>query len=516
MSSNPNKIVKNTSFLYGKMCITIFFTFYTTRLVLQSLGVVDYGIFGVVGGAVNMLGFLSASMAATTQRFMSFFEGSGNFEDKKQIFNVSIVLHIIIAVCAGLLLYGFSYLFFEKIINVPVERLYAAKVVYYSMVVSVIITVLSVPYDAVINSHENMLYYSVVGVIESLGKLVIAIYITMFASGDKLITYGILMVFLSVAVMMAMQIYCCKHYAECVFKPTAHFSIEKLKQMTSFASWKLSTQFTSMLGNYGIGLLMNHYFGAVINAAISIANQIISQLQVFSNNMMKAVNPAIVKSEGQNNRENMLEVSMYSCKYSFLIFAVFAAPALVCLDKLLVWWLVNVPKWAYLMALIGIVRSLNECLLLPLETSIGATGKIKGNSLYSSLINILPLAILVVLFSMGYSPMAYIIVSFVIWGILYELKTIYFAKKVCQLDILMFVSKYLKRPYIVFVISVTCGVCVRFLVGESVLNILFTVTIVLITFISSVWYFVMDKNEKRYVRNIAMLIYCKISKHQRK
>lgn len=129
MSSNPNKIVKNTSFLYGKMCITIFFTFYTTRLVLQSLGVVDYGIFGVVGGAVNMLGFLSASMAATTQRFMSFFEGSGNFEDKKQIFNVSIVLHIIIAVCAGLLLYVFSYLFFEKIINVPVERLYAAKVV---------------------------------------------------------------------------------------------------------------------------------------------------------------------------------------------------------------------------------------------------------------------------------------------------------------------------------------------------------------------------------------------------
>ena len=369
MSSSPNRIVKNTFFLYGKMLITIFFTLYTTRLVLKSLGVVDYGVFGVIGGAVNMLGFLSASMAATTQRFMSYSEGTGNLEDKRQVFNVSVILHFIIAICACLLLCSFSYLFFDKIINVPVERLYAAKVVYYSMVFSVTVTVLSVPYDAVINSHENMLYYSIVGIIDSFVKLIIAIYIATSVSGDKLIVYGILMAVLSIVVMIVMQIYCHKYYSECVFKPLTYFSKKKLKQMSSFASWKLSTQFTSMVGNYGAGLLMNHYFGAVINAAISIASQVISQLQSFSNNMIKAVNPAIVKSEGENNRESMLQVSMYSCKYSFLIFAIFAAPALVCLDKLLVWWLVDVPQWAYLMTLVGILRSLNECLLLPLAVS---------------------------------------------------------------------------------------------------------------------------------------------------
>lgn len=358
MSSSPNRIVKNTFFLYGKMLITIFFTLYTTRLVLKSLGVVDYGVFGVIGGAVNMLGFLSASMAATTQRFMSYSEGTGNLEDKRQVFNVSVILHFIIAICACLLLCSFSYLFFDKIINVPVERLYAAKVVYYSMVFSVTVTVLSVPYDAVINSHENMLYYSIVGIIDSFVKLIIAIYIATSVSGDKLIVYGILMAVLSIVVMIVMQIYCHKYYSECVFKPLTYFSKKKLKQMSSFASWKLSTQFTSMVGNYGAGLLMNHYFGAVINAAISIASQVISQLQSFSNNMIKAVNPAIVKSEGENNRESMLQVSMYSCKYSFLIFAIFAAPALVCLDKLLVWWLVDVPQWAYLMTLVGILRSL--------------------------------------------------------------------------------------------------------------------------------------------------------------
>lgn len=512
MSRNPNKIVKNTFFLYGKMCVTIFFTLYTTRLVLKSLGVVDYGIFGVIGGAVNMLGFLSASMAATTQRFMSYSEGSGNFEDKKQVFNVSMMLHFIIAVCACILLCSFSYLFFDKIINIPIERLYAAKVVYYSMVFSVVIAVLSVPYDAVINSHENMLYYSIVGIIDSFGKLTIAVYITTFVSGDKLIVYGILMAALSIAVMMAMQIYCHKHYPECVFKPVTYFSKKKMKQMASFASWKLSTQFTSMVGNYGAGLLMNHYFGAVINAAISIASQVISQLQAFSNNMIKAVNPVIVKSEGENNRENMLQVSMYSCKYSFLIFALFAAPALVCLDKLLVWWLVNVPQWAYLMTLVGILRTLNECLLLPLETSIGATGKIKGNSFYSSLINMFPLLLLILLFYMGYSPMAYIVVSFLVWGIIYELKTVYFARKICRLNIRTFFNGYVKRPYITFLFSVALGVLVRFLLGNSTLSIWITIIIVLIVFIFCVWFFVMEMIEKEYVKNMVKYFYCKINR----
>ena len=487
MSSSPNRIVKNT------------------------LGVVDYGVFGVIGGAVNMLGFLSASMAATTQRFMSYSEGTGNLEDKRQVFNVSVILHFIIAICACLLLCSFSYLFFDKIINVPVERLYAAKVVYYSMVFSVTVTVLSVPYDAVINSHENMLYYSIVGIIDSFVKLIIAIYIATSVSGDKLIVYGILMAVLSIVVMIVMQIYCHKYYSECVFKPLTYFSKKKLKQMSSFASWKLSTQFTSMVGNYGAGLLMNHYFGAVINAAISIASQVISQLQSFSNNMIKAVNPAIVKSEGENNRESMLQVSMYSCKYSFLIFAIFAAPALVCLDKLLVWWLVDVPQWAYLMTLVGILRSLNECLLLPLETSIGATGKIRGNSFYSSLINIFPLLLLVILFYIGYSPMAYIVVSFSVWGIIYELKTVYFAKKVCRLNIKIFFNEYIKKPYITFLFSVAWGLLVRFLLGDNILSICTTIICVLGVFISLVYFYVMGMTEKKYAKNVVKNICYKIN-----
>ena len=183
----------------------------------------------------------------------------------------------------------------------------------------------------------------------------------------------------------------------------------------------------------------------------------------------------------------------------------------MCLDKLLVWWLVDVPQWAYLMTLVGILRSLNECLLLPLETSIGATGKIRGNSFYSSLINIFPLLLLVILFYIGYSPMAYIVVSFSVWGIIYELKTVYFAKKVCRLNIKIFFNEYIKKPYITFLFSVAWGLLVRFLLGDNILSICTTIICVLGVFISLVYFYVMGMTEKKYAKNVVKNICYKIN-----
>lgn len=502
----------NTFFLYGKMCITIFLSFLSTRIVLQALGVVDYGVFGVIGGAVNMLGFLSASMAATTQRFMSYSEGNGNFEDKKQVFNVSIVLHALIAICAVVLLCSFSPLLFETIINIPSERIYAAKVVYFSMVFSVAVTVLTVPYDAVINSHENMLYYAIVGVAEGIGKFLIALYVTIVIPDNRLIIYGVLTASLSIVVMIAMRIYCQKRYAECQFNPFVCFSMHKMKEMAHFALYKLCAQTTSMVGNFGIGLLANHYFGAFINAAISISSQTVAYLQSFSNNMMKAINPVIVKSEGENSRGSMLVVSMYSCKYSFLILAVFAVPILVYLDKILALWLVNVPEWAYLMSLFAIVRALNECMFLPLETSIGAVGNIKGNSLWSSIINLLPLLILFILFHYGFSPMAYIVVPLIFWGVAYELKTLWFAKKVCGLRVGSFLNSFVKWPYGVLCASVLFGIVIRLLIGDSIGALFLALPLVVLFFLTLVWLFAMDATEKKYAKIVFDKILNKIKK----
>src|SRR5690554_5662005 len=156
------------------MAITVFVSLYTTRILLSSLGAIDFGIFNVVGGAIAMLGFLNAAMAGATQRFMSIAEGEGKPEKKKAIFNISIVLHLVIAVMVGLVLLIAGYFFFNGILNIPDNRVYAAKVVYGSMIISTMFTVMTVPYEAVLNSYENMLYYAIVGVIESFLKLAVA------------------------------------------------------------------------------------------------------------------------------------------------------------------------------------------------------------------------------------------------------------------------------------------------------------------------------------------------------
>ena len=172
--STANRVIKNTGFLYAKMGITMFISLYTTRLILNSLGASDFGIFNIVGGAISMLGFLNAAIASATQRFMSYSEGEGNREKQKSIFNVSFILHLGISIIVGISLLIAGYFFFNGILNIPQNRILAAKVVYGSLIISTMFTVMTVPYDAAMNAHENMKYYAVIGVFEAILKLAVA------------------------------------------------------------------------------------------------------------------------------------------------------------------------------------------------------------------------------------------------------------------------------------------------------------------------------------------------------
>lgn len=218
MSQTANRVIKNTGYLYGKMAITMFISLYTTRLILNSLGASDFGIFNIVGGAIAMLGFLNAAMASATQRFMSYAEGEGDKEKQKYIFNISVVLHIIISAIVAVILFIAGYFFFNGFLNIPMERLDAAKVVYSSLIVSTILTMINVPYDAVMNAHENMRYYAVIGIVESFLKLTVA-FVCVHSSGDKLIVYGMLMAAIPLVTLTIMKIYCHRHYEECVINP---------------------------------------------------------------------------------------------------------------------------------------------------------------------------------------------------------------------------------------------------------------------------------------------------------
>ena len=434
MSSTANRVVKNTGFLYAKMGITMFISLYTTRLILNSLGAADFGIFNIVGGAIAMLGFLNAAMAGATQRFMSYSEGEGNKKKQKSIFNISILLHFFIALAAGIALLIAGYFFFNGILNIPADRIFAAKVVYGCLIVSTMFTVMSVPYDAVLNAHENMKYYAIVGIIESLLKLSVAL-IVVYTFSDKLIVYGVLMACIPLITLTIMRIYCHKLYTECTIAPKKYCDKTMMKEMTSFAGWNFSGTIASLIGNYGNGILINHFFGVALNAAMGIGNQLNGQLSIFSNNMLKALTPIIVKKEGARDRQGMLQYSFIGCKLSFALLAFFAIPCVIETPFILKIWLKNVPEWTILFFRLQLLRTLLEQLTISLGTTLSAEGHIKEMNIISFFTNLLPLIILWFLFSIGFPPYWLYIVAILSMVVLPSIAKLYYCKKYCNLKI---------------------------------------------------------------------------------
>ncbi|HLP06204.1 MAG TPA: hypothetical protein VK152_12320, partial [Paludibacter sp.] len=259
------RIAQNTVILYARMAITVFISLYSTRLILEALGAGDYGILNVVGGAIAMLLFLNNAMTTATQRFMSYSQGIDNKEKQIQIFNVSVVLHLLIAGIIFLVLEGAGYILFDGILKISPERLEAAKLIYQFMVFSTLFTVVSVPYDALINAHENMLLVAILGIVDAFLKLAIAFYI-LHTPYDKLAAYGFLLAVLTVFGLVLRQLYCRRFYAESRISFSRHFNKELFVEMSRFAGWSFLGATTSMFGYYGQGIVLNVFFGTVVNA----------------------------------------------------------------------------------------------------------------------------------------------------------------------------------------------------------------------------------------------------------
>ncbi|ORL43740.1 MATE family efflux transporter [Zunongwangia atlantica] len=504
--SSANRVIKNTGFLYAKMGITMFISLATTRLVLNALGAADFGIFNVVGGAIAMLGFLHAAMSTATQRFMSFYEGKGEKDKQKHIFNVSLVLHFLIAIGLGLILLVAGYFFFNGVLNIAPDRIYAAKVVYGSLIVSTMFTVMSVPYEAVLNAHENMLYYSIVGVIESLLKLAVALIVVNYV-GDKLELYGLLTACIPLLVLTVMRIYCHKKYSECVLAPKKYWEPILMKEMTSFAGWNLFGTASGMISQYGIGIVLNTFYGTILNAAHGIANQLSGQLMAFSNNMMKAVNPVIVKSEGGGNRDKMLKTSLFSAKLSFLMLAFFAIPFMIETPYILKIWLKNVPPWAILFVRLQLFRSLIEQLTIMIGRTISAQGNIRNFMKIKSILNVLPIVLTYLLFIYDFPPFYMYVVWILCWGVFGGCVTLYFANRNCGLSYQSFYEIVFKPVLLLFLIITTIGCIASYCMEPGILR-LFIVTVV--TCVSFVLLYVLrfsSELEKKLFRSLLKKIF---------
>ncbi|AWW29063.1 hypothetical protein DN752_02315 [Echinicola strongylocentroti] len=411
-----NRVVFNTGILYGRIIVTVCISLFTTRIVLDALGAEDYGIFNLIAGVIVMLSFLKNAMATSTQRFLSFFQGKNDKVMQAKIFWNSLFFHLILGVVILILLEIAGLFLFDGFLNIPLDKLDEAKTVYRFMAINVFFLILSVPYNGSLVAHENMIYVALINILEVLLKLAIAISLY-HSADDKLVVYGLMMAGISSISFTGYALYCIRVYEECKLKNRQGIDKKMLKELGAYASWNLFGSLCSLGRTQGLAVILNLFFGAIINSAYAIANQVGGQLMFLSTTMLKSINPQIMKSEGNGDRKRMLRLALIASKFGFFLLSIVAVPFIFEMDNILAVWLKEVPDYAAIFCKMVLVGAIINQLTIGLQSAIQATGRIKAYQATVGSVLLLNLPLAFLLLKMGfaaYSVLAgYIVVEFI-------------------------------------------------------------------------------------------------------
>lgn len=495
--STSQRVIKNTLYLYMRTVVSLLASVFTTRILLDALGTSDYGLYNVVGGAIAMLGFLTASMSSATQRFLSYAEGAGDKDKTVKYFNNSIIIHYGLALIMLLVFIVAALFFFNGILNVPADRRFVAVVVYICMLISTAFSVTVVPYDAEINAHENMLFYSLLGILDVLFKLAIAVAVCFFDS-DKLVFYAVLMAVESFVLRFISQQYCRRRYEECrQVNLRKHYDKAVIKEMTSFAGWNLTNIATGMISLYGMNIVINHYFGTSVNAAMGIATQLSGAMMSVSANMIKAVTPIIVKAESGKQHNKMINITYVSCKFSYLLFLYMCIPFLFFMPQILSLWLVETPKWTEEFCTLLIITTLLEQMTVTIYQSILAVGNIRKYNIVRSINNSIVLPISIFAFHFFDMPPYWVLIIWLIFrAVIGGSINVYYAKKNVRLSISIFTSKVMQPAFLATIASAILGLFCSFCGIVLKTHWLFNLILIFALSIPIIWFIAISNREK--------------------
>ncbi len=373
-TANNKRIARNTILLYARMLFLMLVSLYTSRVILNALDVEDYGIYNVVGGVVTMFTMLSGSLSAAISRFITFELGTGDTEKLKRVFSSSVTIQAGIALIIILLAETVGLWFLNYKMVIPEGRLAAANWCFQFSVITFVVNLVSVPYNAAIIAHERMAAFAYISILEGVGKLIIALCIT-FNPFDRLIFYALMIALLSWTLRIIYTHYCKKHFEECTY----HFvyDCDMLRKMFSFAGWNFFGAGSWQLMTQGVNLLLNVYFGVAVNAARGIANQVDTAILQFVNNFTTAINPQITKSYASGDKQYMFSLMFRGAKFSYFLMLFFAIPILCETEFILKVWLGVVPEHAASFARLALIVSMIHVLSNTMITAMLATGDIK-------------------------------------------------------------------------------------------------------------------------------------------
>lgn len=406
--NNNKRIAKNTLLLYFRMLLLMGVNLYMSRIILKTLGVVDYGIYNVVAGVITMLGFITGPLGGTASRYVTFALGEGNLNKLKHVFGSTLVVQIIVSAFILVISETLGLWFVMNKLVIPEIRFTAALWIYHFSIFTAIISLLSVPYNAVIIAHEKMDAFAYISIFEALARLGIVFSLEVIPF-DHLIIYGGLLMVIQVIVRIMYTVYCKRNFVEC--KGSVRWNFPLVKELLGYSSWS-SLGYLAVVGySQGLNILLNMFFGPIVNAARGIAVQVQSAILQLCTNFQMALNPQITKSYASGDYEYMHKLIVYASKYSFYIMSLIIVPLLVNIRYVLELWLTNVPDHTVIFLRLTLAIAMLDCMKNPVLNAIHATGKIKFFQTVEGLclLSIVPIAYLFLRFTTAMPEIVFVV-----------------------------------------------------------------------------------------------------------
>ena len=496
-ATNNKRIARNTLLLYVRMLFIMGVSLYTSRVVLATLGEVDYGVYNVVGGIVVMFTMISAPLTTAVTRFLNFELGRGHMEQLQKVFSTSVNIQLIISAVIFLLAETIGVWFLNTKMNIPAERMWAANWVLQCSIATFVINLLSVPYNATIIAHERMNIYAYISILEVSLKLLV-VYLLVISPWDKLAAYAVLLTVVALGVQMTYAIYCRRNFQECRW--TRHIDRPMMKDMLGFSGWNFIGAASGICRDQGVNIVLNIFCGPVVNAARGIAVQVNTAINSFVQNFMVALNPQITKSYATGEYEYMFSLLFRGARFSFYLLLFLSLPVLVNTSWILHFWLEDVPDYTVIFVQLILVFAMCESVSTPLITAMLATGNIRNYQLLVGGLQLLNLPGSYVLLRMGMLPQSTLIFAIVV-SVSCLIARLWMLRGMIGLPVKGFCIQVLGNVALVCLLSAAIPVVLSFCMQPSFITFIVTSLVSVACCICAILYIGCQQSEREFIIN---------------
>lgn len=506
--NNANRVIFNSAVLYAKILINVAISLVSVPIIMHALGNSDYGLYSLVAGVIGLLAFLKSAMAVSTQRFISVAIGENKIDKINGIYNTSLALHLIIGAFIVVVFELFALFMFDGFLNIEHGREGAAKVIFQFLVVTTFLEIACVPYEGVMNAKEDMLTFSIIGIVSAVFKLLLALYLRI-CPFDRLIIYGLGMAIISMATVTTYVLFTRIKYKEFKFDLKKYFDKNAMKEILGFTGWNTFGAVALVGRNQGVAIVLNRFFGTVLNAAYGVANQVNGVMSYFSNSFHKAITPQLMKSYGSGDENRMIKLAFISSKFSVLVMAVLAVPLIVEMPYILKLWLTTPPEYTVELCRWILILSLVNQFSVGLMNSISASGKIRNYQITMSALILSNIPVSYLVLKAGLPPY-YCTIGFVIIEVISFVVRLFMSHKIVGIDINEFLKKVVLPILICVTLSLIPSSICHILMPTNIMRTIVVFFVYIIFFVILVWFISLQDFERNILSNIVNKITKKI------